>query len=105
MRQLGFTVVPEGTPNANRLTVGLSDMSYQSPKSSSYVTQADLSATFTAEARNMNKNYQGRYSSSLQQRFGYAPNQATNTKMVTEVMSDALTRVFQDPQLMQILQQ
>ncbi len=105
MRQLGFTVVPEGTPNANRLTVGLSDMSYQSPKSSSYVTQADLSATFTAEARNMNKNYQGRYSSSLQQRFGYAPNQATNTKMVTEVMSDALTRIFQDPQLMQILQQ
>ena len=105
VRQLGFNVVPEGTPNANHLTVGLSDMTYQSPKGTAYVTQADLSATFTAEARNMNKNYQGRYSSSLQQRFGYAPNQATNTKMVTDVMSDALTRVFQDQQLIQILQQ
>ena len=105
LRQLGFNVVPQGTPNANSLTLNLSDLSYQSPKSSVYVTQADISATFVAQARNMNKNYQGRYSSSLQQRFGYAPNQATNTKMVTDVMSDALTRVFQDPAIIQILQQ
>ena len=104
LRQLGFNVVPQGTPNANSLTLNLSDLSYQSPKSSVYVTQADISATFVAEARNMNKNYQGRYSSSLQQRFGYAPNEQTNTQLVTDVMSDALTRVFQDPAIIQILQ-
>ena len=105
LRQLGFNVVPQGTPNANSLTLNLSDLSYQSPKSSVYVTQADISATFVAEARNMNKNYQGRYSSSLQQRVGYAPNEQTNTQLVTDVMSDALTRVFQDPAIIQILQQ
>ena len=105
LRQLGFNVVPQGTPNANSLALNLSDLSYQSPKSSVYVTQADISATFVAEARNMNKNYQGRYSSSLQQRFGYAPNEQTNTQLVTDVMSDALTRVFQDPAIIQILQQ
>lgn len=105
LRQLGFNVVPQGTPNANSLTLNLSDLSYQSPKSSVYVTQADISATFVAQARNMNKNYQGRYSSSLQQRFGYAPNEQTNTQLVTDVMSDALTRVFQDPAIIQILQQ
>lgn len=105
LRQLGFNVVPEGTPNANSLTLNLADLRYQSPKESVYVTQADISATFVAEASNMNRNYQGRFSSSLQQRFGYAPNQETNTKLVTDVMSDALTRVFQDPMILQTLQQ
>ncbi|AQZ93515.1 YajG family lipoprotein [Halopseudomonas phragmitis] len=104
VRQLGFNVVPEGTPNANRLTVSLADLRYQSPKSSAYVTQADISATFAAEARSSNQQYQGRYSASAQHRFGYAPNQATNTRLVTEVMSDALTRVFQDPTIVEILQ-
>lgn len=104
VRQLGFSVVPEGTPNANRLTVSLTDLRYQSPKDGVYVTQADISATFAAEARSSNQQYQGRYGASAQHRFGYAPNQATNTRLVTEVMSDALTRVFKDPAIVQILQ-
>lgn len=104
VRQLGFVVVAEGTPNANRLIVNLADLTYRSPSDGAYVTQADISATFAAEARSLNENYRGRYSASAQHRFGYAPNQATNTKLVTEVMSDALTRVFRDPAIVQILQ-
>ncbi|HDZ55944.1 MAG TPA: hypothetical protein ENI17_16575 [Pseudomonas xinjiangensis] len=105
LRQLGFVVVAEGTPNANNLTVNLAELSYSSPADGAYVTQADIGATFAAEARSMNQRYNGRYSASAQHRFGYAPNQATNTKLVTEVMSDALTRVFRDPSIVQILQQ
>lgn len=104
VRQLGFVVVPQGTPNANHLTVNLAELNYRSPSDGAYVTQADISATFAAEARSLNENYRGRYSASAQHRFGYAPNQATNTRLVTEVMSDALTRVFRDPAIVQILQ-
>lgn len=104
LRQLGFDVVPEGTPNANRLTLSLADLRYQSP-ATTYVTEASISATFAAEARSLNQQYQGRYGASAQHRFGYAPNQQTNTRLVSEVMSDALTRVFKDPEIARILQQ
>lgn len=103
--RLGFQVVPQGTPNANSLVVSLADLSYVSPKDGVYVTQADISAAFTAEARSMNQRYNGRYSASAQHRFGYAPNQATNTRLVTDVMSDALSRIFRDPEILRVLQQ
>jgi uncharacterized lipoprotein len=32
-----------------------------------------------------------------------APNQETNTKLVSDVLSDALTRLFKDPTIGQIL--
>ncbi|MEJ6656259.1 MAG: YajG family lipoprotein [Pseudomonas sp.] len=103
--KLGFQVVPEGTPNANSLVVSLAELSYVSPKEGVYVTQADIGAAFAAEARSANQRYNGRYSASAQHRFGYAPNQATNTRLVTEVMSDALSRIFKDPEIIRILQQ
>lgn len=105
MAKLGFQVVAEGTPNANSLVVSLAELTYISPKEGVYVTQADLGAAFTAEARSANQRYNGRYSASAQHRFGYAPNQATNTRLVTEVMSDALSRIFKDPEIIRILQQ
>ncbi len=105
LRQLGFVVVDQNTPNANRLTVNLAELNYRTPTDGAYVTQADISATFAAEARSTNRNYNGRYSASSQHRFGYAPNQATNTKLVSDVLSDALSRVFRDQQIIQILQQ
>lgn len=105
LTKLGFQVVPEGTANANSLVVSLAELTYISPKEGVYVTQADLGAAFTAEARSANQRYNGRYSASAQHRFGYAPNQATNTRLVTEVMSDALSRIFKDPEVIRILQQ
>jgi len=104
LRQLGFNVVPEGTPNSNSLTVSLAELKYQTPSASTYVTEANIGATFVAEAQAANTRYQGRYGASAQHRFGYAPNQATNTRLVTEVMSDALTRVFKDAEIIRVLQ-
>ena len=105
LTKLGFQVVPEGTANANSLVVSLAELTYISPKEGVYVTKADLGAAFTAEARSANQRYNGRYSASAQHRFGYAPNQATNTRLVTEVMSDALSRIFKDPEVIRVLQQ
>jgi uncharacterized lipoprotein len=103
VRLLGFTPVQGGA--GPQLTVTLSDLKYQSPKQGMYVTQATISANFRAEVVNGGHRYAGRYAASLDQRFGMAPNQETNTRLVSDVLSDALTRVFQDGTIGQTLSQ
>jgi uncharacterized lipoprotein len=68
------------------------------------VTEATIGATFRVDVSNANR-YSGRYGASLDQRFGMAPNQETNTKLVSDVLSDALTRLFKDPTIGQTLNQ
>ncbi|MNN62243.1 hypothetical protein D3C81_1775290 [compost metagenome] len=81
----------------------LAELKYQSPKEGMYVTEATIGATFKADVANGNRRYSGRYGASLDQRFGMAPNQETNTKLVGDVLSDALTRLFKDQAIGQIL--
>lgn len=97
VRLLGFTPTGGGAGNVPQLTVTLADLKYQSPKEGMYVTEATISSTFRADIQNNGRSYSGRYAASLNQRFGMAPNQETNTKLVGDVLSDALTRLFQDP--------
>ncbi|CAD5107846.1 YajG family lipoprotein [Zestomonas carbonaria] len=104
VRLLGFTPTPNAY-NAPQLTITLAELKYQSPKDSLYVTEADISATFRADVQNASRRYSGRYGASLNQRFGTAPNQQTNTKLVSDVLSDALTRTFKDPTIAQMLAQ
>ncbi|WP_040261322.1 YajG family lipoprotein [Pseudomonas massiliensis] len=104
VRLLGFT--PNASAyNAPQLTITLADLKYQSPKDKMYVTEATIGATFRADVQNASGRYTGRYSASLDQRFGMAPNQETNNKLVGDVLSDALTRLFKDPTIGQKLSQ
>ena len=104
VRLLGFT--PTGNAgSAPTLTITLAELKYQSPKDKMYVTEANIGATFKADVANGGRHYSGRYGASLNQRFGMAPNQETNTKLVSDVLSDALTRVFKDATIGQTLAQ
>lgn len=104
VRLLGFTPTTNAY-NAPQLTLTLAELKYQSPKDKLYVTEATIGATFRADVVNATRRYSGRYGASLNQRFGMAPNQETNTKLVSDVLSDALTRVFQDQTIGQTLGQ
>ena len=104
VRLLGFTPTTNGG-NAPQLTVTLVDLKYQSPKEGLYVTEATISSTFRADVQNNGRSYSGRYAASLDQRFGMAPNQETNTKLVSDVLSDAMTRLFQDQTIGRVLGQ
>jgi len=104
VRLLGFTPTPNAY-NAPQLTLTLAELKYQSPKEGMYVTEATISATFRADVQNASRRYSGRYGATLNQRFGAAPNQQTNTKLVGDVLSDSLTRVFKDPTIGQLLLQ
>jgi len=101
VRQMGFTPSPNAY-GAPQLTLTLAELKYQSPKEL-YVTASDVAATFQVEVRNSQRGYKGRYGASLNQRFGMAPNAEANTKLVSDVLSDALTRVFKDPTVVQVL--
>jgi len=103
VRLLGFTPVQIG--NGPQLTVTLAELKYQSPKEGLYVTEANISSTFRADVQNNGHSYNGRYAASLDQRFGMAPNEETNTKLIGDVLSDALTRVFQDQTIGRLLGQ
>ncbi|AYF90182.1 YajG family lipoprotein [Pseudomonas sp. JS3066] len=103
VRLLGFTPSPNAY-NAPQLTLTLADLKYQSPKET-YVTEANISASFRVDVQNSSRRYSGKYGASLNQRFGTAPNQQTNTKLVTDVLSDAMTRAFKDPTIGQVLSQ
>ena len=104
VRLLGFTPSPNAY-NAPQLTITLAELKYQSPKEGMYVTEADISASIRADVQGGSRRYTGRYGASLNQRFGSAPNQQTNSKLVGDVLSDALTRAFKDPTIGQILLQ
>jgi len=104
VRLLGFTP-SAGAYNAPQLTITLADLKYQTPKDKVYATEATISATFRADVQNSSGRYSGRYSASLDQRFGMAPNQETNTKLVSDVLSDSLTRLFKDATIGQKLGQ
>ena len=104
LRLLGFTPTANAF-NAPQLTLTLAELKYQSPKEGLYVTEADMTASIRLDVQNSSRRYSGRYGASLNQRFGMAPNQATNTKLVGDVLSDALTRAFKDPTISQMLGQ
>ena len=101
VRLLGFT--PSNSPGAPQLTITLAELKYQSPKEGLYVTEATIGATFKSDVTAGTRRYSGRYGASLDQRFGMAPNQETNTKLVSDVLSDALTRLFKDPSIGSLL--
>nr|MBF0683265.1 hypothetical protein [Pseudomonas sp.] len=102
VRLLGFTPSANAY-NAPQLTLTLADLKYQSPKEGLYVTEANIGATFRVEVQNGGRRYTGRYGATLNQRFGMAPNEQTNTKLVSDVLSDALTRVFKDDNIGRLL--
>ncbi|MCQ4286004.1 YajG family lipoprotein [Pseudomonas stutzeri] len=104
VRLLGFTPSPNAY-NAPQLTLTLAELKYQSPKEGLYVTEATIGATLRVEVQNGGRRYTGRYGASLNQRFGMAPNEQTNTKLVSEVLSDALSRAFRDQSIGQVLAQ
>ncbi|UII72441.1 YajG family lipoprotein [Pseudomonas sp. HN11] len=102
VRLLGFTP-SANAPGAPQLTVTLAELKYQSPKDGLYVTEASIGATFKSDVSAGTRRYSGRYGASLNQRFGMSPNQETNTKLVSDVLSDALTRLFKDPSVGSLL--
>lgn len=101
VRLLGFTP-GAGAYGAPQLVLTVESLKYQTPQGS-YVTEASINTTLRADVQNSARRYSGRYSANLNQRFGMAPNEETNVKLISDVVSDALNRTFKDPEVSNIL--
>lgn len=104
VRMMGFTPTAQGIDNA-QLALKLTELSYKTVEKSPLVKEAQLHASYTLEVKNGARRYNGRYAATLNQGYAKAPNEQTNNKWVSQVLSEGLQRAFKDPAVGQLLAQ
>ena len=104
VRMLGFTPMQQGAGEA-QLNLKLVELSYKATDGNGVIKEAQLSAVYALEVQNGTRRYNGRYAANLTQGYAKAPNELTNTKFVSKVLSEGLQRVFNDPAIGQLLAQ
>jgi uncharacterized lipoprotein len=104
VRMMGFTPMPAGADNA-QLILKLAELSYQTVETNAFSKETKLNAVYMLEVKNGTRRYAGRYAATLTHGHAKAPNEQTNTKWVSDVLSDGLQRVFKDPAIGQLLAQ
>lgn len=102
IRMMGFTPMPQAAGGA-QLTLKLVELTYQATEKNPLAKEAKLQAVYALEVQNGTRRYSGRYAATNTQGYVKAPNEQTNNQWVSEVLSDALARVFKDPAIGQIL--
>lgn len=103
LRRMGFnptTQTAEGRPS---LTLTLAQLSYANTAAQPVVDKAQLVARLRAVVVNGGTTYTGNYTAKREQTYAVKPGQEANTEMVTDVLSRALDRMFNDPQVGNLL--
>jgi len=93
LRLLGF--VPGEDSNAPQLTVTLTLVDYQAVRAG-INAQSSVRASLSAQTENGNRRYQGLYTSTVTRSFPSSPDKRANNQLLTQVLSDALDRLFAD---------
>lgn len=103
VRRMGFAPTTESASGRPSLTLTLARLDYARGDSVPVLGEAVLEAVFQAEAVNQRNTYTGTYTSRRTQSYAVRPDQAANTRMVNELLSDGLNRAFRDPELGNLL--
>jgi len=93
LRLLGF--VPGEDSNAPQLTVTLTLVDYQAVRAG-INAQSSVRASLSAQTENGNRRYQGLYTATVARSFPNSPDKRANNQLLTQVLSDALDRLFAD---------
>jgi len=102
LRLLGF--VPGEDSNAPLLTVTLTLVDYQ-PQRAGINARSDVRVGLSAQTENGNRRYQGMYTATISRNFPNSPDKRANNQLLTQVLSDALDRLFADKGMVQELLQ
>lgn len=102
VRMMGFTPMPQGADNA-QLNLQLVKLSYRASEKNPLSKEAQLEAVYSLEVKNGSRRYNGRYAATLTQGYVKAPNEQVNNQWVSQVLSEGLQRVFNDPAIGQLL--
>ncbi|WP_346797569.1 YajG family lipoprotein [Halomonas sp. Bachu 37] len=104
VRDMGFSPTTEPAAGRPSLTLVLESLAYRKGDSGQpLVDEARLEAVFRAEAKNQGTTYTGTYTSRRTQGYALKPDRDANTRMLNDLLSDALNRAFSDPELANLL--
>lgn len=90
------------SPMPIKLTLIVDQLSYQM-NNSAVPKVVTLNTRIRATVDRGGEHYEGRYSSSKSRNFMTSPNEEANRQMVNAVLSETLTRLFNDPEILQRL--
>jgi uncharacterized lipoprotein len=99
VRDMGFSPTEETAEGRPTLTLTLERLGYARGESRPVVDEARLEAVLVAEAVNDGTTYTGTYTARRTQGFALRPSKDANTRMIEELLGDALDRAFRDPEL------
>jgi uncharacterized lipoprotein len=99
----GF-VVNSPDPAAVQLNIVIENITYELP-ATNVGTTVKLHATLRAEGTRGGETFSGRYESDAERRMVSKPDAKDNEKLVSELMSNTLRRMFEDPRLRAFLTQ
>ncbi|MGM0543478.1 MAG: YajG family lipoprotein [Pseudomonadota bacterium] len=101
---MGFTPTREAADGRPSLTLELASLSYAHGNSDQpLIDEARLEGVLRAIARNDGTTYTGTYTSRRSQEYAVKPDKATNTRMLNDLLGDALNRAFSDQDLGRLL--
>lgn len=103
LQQMGFSPTTQSAEGRPSLTLTLTQLDYQESDAQLILDEAFLIARMRAVVENQNTTYTGKYTSKRTQSYALTPDAEKNTKMVSELLSDALNRTFSDPQIGNLL--
>lgn len=104
VRDMGFNPTREQAEGRPSLTLELASLNYARGDSGQpLVDEARLEGVFRAIARNKGTTYTGTYTSRRTQGYALKPDADSNTRMLSDLLSDGLNRAFSDPELARLL--
>ncbi|MWJ27731.1 hypothetical protein GPM19_05830 [Halomonas sp. ZH2S] len=104
VRDMGFTPTQEPAEGRPRLVLVLDNLAYvHGDSGQALIDEARLEAVFRAEASHQGTTYIGTYTSRRTQGYAIKPDRDSNTRMLNDLLSDGLDRVFGDPELARLL--
>ncbi|WP_163559439.1 YajG family lipoprotein [Halomonas sp. NO4] len=103
VREMGFAPTAETARDRPRLTLTLKHLGYERGESRPLLDEARLVAILEAKAVNGGTTYTGTYTSRRTQSYALRPDRDANTRMLNDLIGDALDRAFRDPELAQLL--
>lgn len=103
LRQMGFEPTAQDAAGRPNLTLTLTQLSYQKGQTQAMLDKAVLVAKLQAVVKNQGSVYTGIYTAKREQSYALTPDYEKNNQMVTELLSNALDRTFNDPQIGQLL--
>lgn len=103
LSQMGFNPTPQTASGRPSLTLSLEQLSYAQADDKPLVEKALLLARLRAEVTNGRSTYTGNYTAKREQSYAVKPDREANTRMVNDVLSRALDRTFNDPEVGRLL--